>query len=377
MATNTTNYGWTKPDYEDAADIMVINDTIDNIDAQVKTNENNILSVKNNVEYITDTINIMSDMSMYELGYFDAGGNYMSGPSHCTYMMSLGNINKIVISPATALANTLAFGVVKKSNGSIRQILACNGTSDTQTFNINGDNSDTLYMTQYQLSQPQTFYETYQAGFEHTTKEYDDCINKPITFTNKKLQFFGDSITVGYIAGGSPTSNNYPALFSSHVGASSHINNGVLGASLAPVDGYSCIYDTIQSNLDTTADVIFIAGGINDWQLGVTMSQLRKAVDNICSYLTQHYSGEVVFITPINHSGRVPINAPQQTVTSIRQIITEKALEYGYNIVQGSNFPFPNSASSPIYITKMFQDNLHPTELGYAMYAKSLAKAMM
>ena len=32
MASNTTNYGWTKPDYEDDADIMVINDIIDNID---------------------------------------------------------------------------------------------------------------------------------------------------------------------------------------------------------------------------------------------------------------------------------------------------------------------------------------------------------
>ena len=47
MATNTTNYGWTKPSYEDAADIEVINGTIDNIDAQVKTNENNISSLQN------------------------------------------------------------------------------------------------------------------------------------------------------------------------------------------------------------------------------------------------------------------------------------------------------------------------------------------
>lgn len=39
MATNTTNYGWTKPSYEDAADIEVINGTIDNIDAQLKTVE--------------------------------------------------------------------------------------------------------------------------------------------------------------------------------------------------------------------------------------------------------------------------------------------------------------------------------------------------
>lgn len=47
MATNTTNYGWTKPSYEDAADIEVINGTIDNIDAQVKTVENALNSKQN------------------------------------------------------------------------------------------------------------------------------------------------------------------------------------------------------------------------------------------------------------------------------------------------------------------------------------------
>ena len=43
MATSTTNYGWTKPAYEDDADIMVINGTIDAIDSQMKSNETNIL----------------------------------------------------------------------------------------------------------------------------------------------------------------------------------------------------------------------------------------------------------------------------------------------------------------------------------------------
>lgn len=48
MATNTTNYGWTKPSYEDTADIEVINGAIDNIDAQVRTNEININFNTNN-----------------------------------------------------------------------------------------------------------------------------------------------------------------------------------------------------------------------------------------------------------------------------------------------------------------------------------------
>lgn len=42
MASNTTNYGWTKPDYEDDADIQDINATIEAIDAQMKSNEDNI-----------------------------------------------------------------------------------------------------------------------------------------------------------------------------------------------------------------------------------------------------------------------------------------------------------------------------------------------
>lgn len=42
MASNTTNYGWTKPDYEDDADIQVISATIEAIDAQMKSNEDNI-----------------------------------------------------------------------------------------------------------------------------------------------------------------------------------------------------------------------------------------------------------------------------------------------------------------------------------------------
>jgi hypothetical protein len=47
MATNTTNYGWTKPDYEDDADIAVLNETFDAIDAQVKTVESSLNSKQN------------------------------------------------------------------------------------------------------------------------------------------------------------------------------------------------------------------------------------------------------------------------------------------------------------------------------------------
>ena len=49
MATNTTNYNWTKPDYEDDADIKDLNDNFDGIDAQVKAIDDQVQLNKNNI----------------------------------------------------------------------------------------------------------------------------------------------------------------------------------------------------------------------------------------------------------------------------------------------------------------------------------------
>lgn len=54
MATNTTNYNWLKPSYEDEPDIMVISDTIDAIDSQVKSNEDNITANRTALAELVD-----------------------------------------------------------------------------------------------------------------------------------------------------------------------------------------------------------------------------------------------------------------------------------------------------------------------------------
>jgi hypothetical protein len=54
MATNTTNYNWTKPDYEDDADIKDLNDNFDGIDAQVKAIDDQVQLNKNNISYNTN-----------------------------------------------------------------------------------------------------------------------------------------------------------------------------------------------------------------------------------------------------------------------------------------------------------------------------------
>lgn len=80
MATNTTNYGWTKPDYEDDADIKDLNDNFDGIDAQVKANENNI-----SLEDISSSIVMStgyycaSDSRLYKQGKHIFGKIYVYG----------------------------------------------------------------------------------------------------------------------------------------------------------------------------------------------------------------------------------------------------------------------------------------------------------
>lgn len=80
MATNTTNYGWTKPSYEDAADIEVINGTIDNIDAQVKAiddqvqlNKKNILTLQQKSGKVSTTQSIGTDYTLVSDVLYHAG----------------------------------------------------------------------------------------------------------------------------------------------------------------------------------------------------------------------------------------------------------------------------------------------------------------
>lgn len=375
--------------------LSAVNSGIDSTKVtQIETNKNNILMLHNQNNKLYKTMNIMSDMTFYSNGYVRANGEIITGTvSNAVYSMPLGNIKEVVFDLNTALDSSLGYGVIKRANGTIKQAFPSNNNTGRQIFAlINPEPTDTLYISQYSVSNPTTMYDSFDyRDYEYLSDIYEsnilditgsglyyNCVNKPIDFTNKRLQFFGDSITYGYIAG-SPykANNNYPKVFSNAVNAASHINSAVSGSTLSVVTGYDSIYTKIQDSLDATADVVFVAGGINDYVVGVDASTLTTAMDNICNYLSQNYTGEVVFITPINEAGKAPINTPRQTLNSVRQIITEKAIENSFNVVQGWQFPFPTKNRPTAYIEAMFQDKVHPTELGYAMYAKALANALL
>lgn len=207
-----------------------------------------------------------------------------------------------------------------------------------------------------------------------TTPEhrYMTCVKKPNVLSGKMLYFFGDSITRGYIVGGTISSHNYPKEFSEAIGAN-YVNYAESGTSLSGTGG---IAEKIESTPLASCDLAFVAGGINDWQTGKSEQEIKDAVTDICNYFT-NAGKECIFITPINHAGRIPNATPLVTVEQVREIITRIAMSYGFGVVQGWEFPFPDETDDAEYISDMFQDKLHPTDAGYIMYAIALRNAVL
>lgn len=312
-----------------------------------------------------------------------------------TYGIAIGSKMKVTVGWATGYVYAVAFasnaitgvsgaiGFIKysdESNPQTLEFIVPQGTAAIAIFN-----RGTVYATPtIQILESGLVDDVQKLKSDLNEKikavQYMTCVKKPFDFSGKRLQFFGDSLTYGYIvaSGSTPAhqaTNQYPKLFSEQVGAGTYVNYGVSGSTLAVVTGYNSIYTEIQQ-ATLNGDYVFVAGGVNDWQLGVNAATLETAVENICTYLSNNFSGEVIWITPIYEAGRVPINPPTQTLQNVRNVITRIALKYGYSVVQGWEFPFPTEYDDSDYIELMFQDKIHPTELGYAMYAQALRNAV-
>lgn len=279
------------------------------------------------------------DVSEYNrLDYNLTGSNAVSIVS--VYDREKNIINKIV---PTSASNTLIKGTLNLENA--KYIRLCGFQSVESNY---------LYTV---------------AKKENTN--WSNVVNKPYSFTGKIAFFFGDSITKGFINGSEITESGYPKLFSDSVGMN-YTNYGVGGATLSRVSGYGCIYDQISGATLSNADIIFVAGGVNDWQLGVELSNFRTAIINLCNLIKSNFNGEVIFITPIENGGWNPLNTPVADIDDYRNIISEVALTNGFSLINGKTLDFPTKNGNALMISQLFGDKLHPTEKGYEHYAKGL-----
>ena len=112
----------------------------------------------------------------------------------------------------------------------------------------------------------------------------------------------------------------------------------------------------------------------NQYYKDITNSlDLFDGVYEAFSFFKENNITNVIFITPINHGGKTPNKTPKAPLQQFRNIITIKALESDFSVIQGNEIPFPDESGTDYFINLMYGDKLHPTELGYKVYAKGLA----
>ena len=217
---------------------------------------------------------------------------------------------------------------------------------------------------------------------------YFHSVKKPFSFNGKTAEFIGTSITAGFTSGSTTTQNNYPKLFSEHVGFSSYHNGAYGGACF--VSGLNSVR-TIPEQLEaiqSTPDFLFIEGGTNDCMLGASISAYKGTIRNLCTDIKNRFPNtKVIFITAIPTARTIDEQyALGYTSEYIHQTGYNKALTEvvheedngNFSIVQSYLFGFPNWESNPTFISAMFGDKLHPSELGYkTLFYPGLCTALL
>lgn len=210
--------------------------------------------------------------------------------------------------------------------------------------------------------------------YRHSLSDYD--------YSGKTITAIGDSITWGVASSpsGNTTTDSFVQLFAESLGMTLGRGGGS-GYCITPADGVSySLYKSITAST-TAKDVFMVAGGCNDYASGRPLgtygdtdtNTFYGALKGICEHFkTKFQNAKVVFITPIAcpyHPDTVvaPLNA-------YRNAIYEVAVTYGFDVVDGSQMGFSETANG--FSAYSMYDGCHPTVAGHALYAKNLIKTL-
>lgn len=211
-------------------------------------------------------------------------------------------------------------------------------------------------------------------GAQHT---YGHSLNKPFEFSGKTCVAFGDSITFGIMSPNLQyTYSPYIKTLADKLGMTL-TNSAVNGTCITDTaDAADSIYKKLTT-FNGAADVIWIAGGTNDYGTGKPLGEYADtsattfygAMRGICSALrTNHADATVIFVTPIPRT-----DSPADAVESLnayRNAIFEVATEYGFSVVDGAMLGFPDKTGG--FNDFMLADGCHPTQAGHDFYAEKL-----
>ena len=194
--------------------------------------------------------------------------------------------------------------------------------------------------------------------------------------TTTKVAFFGDSITYGIASGfDTPsgldyTGHNYVSYFKEHYGIAKCDNYGISATAFCksvPEENPTIIQKVKMTNI-SEYDVIFIAGGTNDYGFEIPLNQFTSTIDGFFLWLTNNYSGKIVFITPID---RYPDVKKTNYLSEYRNVISLMCDKYNFNCINGLDILFGTNKEE--FRNVIIKDGVHPTKIGHKAYAKALS----
>lgn len=122
-----------------------------------------------------------------------------------------------------------------------------------------------------------------------------------------KIQTFGDSITDNYWGDQSSWVSYVPdnikntnlTIVNSAVGGASIGGNGSYNIPHQVMNGYTRDGGTYAQPLDSTADIVVIFAGTNDWSAGQPLDSVKGNLATSFQYIFEHSKAKVVFCTPL------------------------------------------------------------------------------
>lgn len=197
-------------------------------------------------------------------------------------------------------------------------------------------------------------------------------IDKPYSMDDANVIVFGDSLMVGYLPDSTIAASPWINQLATKANFSNLRNEAVGGA------GYHTganVYNQMQGIDFSQRDFIIIAAGTNDYYYNVPLNTFEADLVSTYDYvdLVNTNNSKVIIITP------VPRSAAQQytgdSLDTYRELITKHALMRGYSVIDGTDAPFNTELDS--YQTAVMSDGLHPTQLGYNLYANWIAGLLL
>ena len=195
-----------------------------------------------------------------------------------------------------------------------------------------------------------------------------------------KIVFLGDSITVGtYTAVGEESPQriakpNYAEIIKDYFGCEieNFALNGTPFSSTSSVNPQYAICKRI--NEVSYADIIFVAGGTNDYGTSVELGKEGDNTDvsffgavDLSFNLLKDKAKKVFVITPIPRldDGK---NQKGYTLSDYRRALAILAEKYGYKLINGENLPInPKNEGDKL---KYIYDGVHLSCEGHGVYAK-------